>query len=80
MHPAYQLGVIELVLNEYDRATKKFGEFNSTHEGYAIIQEELDELWDAVKKNDIEDSRKEAIQVAAMAIRYLIDSRDWRKL
>ena len=58
---------------EYDKASAKFGAFNSTHEGYAIIKEELDEMWDAIKANDTNHARKEAIQVGAMALRFLTD-------
>ncbi len=50
---------------------------NSAHEGYAVLLEEVDELWDHVKvkqgKRDIAAMRKEAIQVAAMAIRFMLD-------
>jgi len=66
------------------RAAKKFPSFNSSHEGYAIILEELDELWDEVKNPGgntsphyaeelMDRQRKEAIQVAAMAIRFVYD-------
>ena len=34
----------ELVLQEIEHATKMFGKFNTYHEGYAVIKEELDEL------------------------------------
>jgi len=51
--------------------------FNSAHEGWSIIFEEVDELWDHVKmkqsKRDIGEMRKEAIQTAAMAIRFALD-------
>lgn len=45
------------------------------HEGYAIIKEELEELWDEIKKKepDREEMRKEALQVAATAIRFIED-------
>jgi len=62
---------------EYLTASVKFPEFNTAHEGYAVILEELDELWDEVKRNPEarirEAMRKEAIQVAAMALRFIID-------
>lgn len=48
--------------------------FVNQHEGYAVLLEEVDELWDDVKKNqrnyDLAAQRKEALQVAAMAIRF----------
>ncbi|MGD9724366.1 MAG: hypothetical protein AB7U76_24265 [Pirellulales bacterium] len=48
--------------------------FNSAHEGYAVLAEEVDELWEHVKTNqkrrDLVAMRKEAIQVAAMALRF----------
>jgi len=66
--------LIDEVVDEYYRATSLHGSFNSTHEGYAVIKEELDELWDEVKKNGSrKDLRAEAIQVAAMAIRFCTD-------
>jgi len=50
--------VIELVDDELVAARKKFPSFGSDHEGYAVILEELDELWDAVKANDPEHARR----------------------
>ena len=62
------------VTKEYVKATKKFSEFNSTHEGYAVILEELDELWEEIKNNSTKGPmRKEAVQVAAMGIRFMVD-------
>jgi hypothetical protein len=62
---------------EHNKAISKYSKFASTHEGYAVIHEELDELWDLVKRNKgvlgNEEMRKEAIQVAAMAIRFISD-------
>ena len=72
---------IQVVINELKRATSKNGKFNSAHEGYAILLEEVDELWDEIKWNHAYqiDAAEEAKQVAAMAIRYLIDfgKDDW---
>jgi len=65
------------VRDELQLATMKFGSFASAHEGYAVLLEEVDELWDEVKKNQnirsIEHLRQEAKQVAAMALRFMID-------
>jgi hypothetical protein len=65
---------IQISVDELLTATKKFGAFNSTHEGYAVIKEELDELWDGIRFNaDPKSLELEAKQVAAMAIRFLVD-------
>lgn len=71
---------IQEIIQEYNRATKKFGGFATAHEGYAVILEELDELWDEVKNSKYpsverhqKDMRKEAVQVAAMAFRFIVD-------
>lgn len=63
------------VLAELSGATAKFGAFASAHEGYAVILEELDELWDEVrlKTGTREGQYTEAKQVAAMAIRFMLD-------
>lgn len=66
--------VFQDVRDELNRATRSFGPMRSAHEGYSIIHEELDELWDGVKSNaPPEYMRGEAIQVAAMAIRFILD-------
>lgn len=63
------------VVWELEQAEQKFPAFNSCHEGKSVIQEELDELWDEIKKKDknMAQIEKEAIQVAAMGIRFLIN-------
>ena len=57
------------------RAMAKHKPINSPHEGYAVIQEEVDELWDRVKidKGRDWDARVEALQIAAMGLRYVLD-------
>jgi hypothetical protein len=63
------------VAHEVHRAMRKHAAMHSGHEGYAVILEELDEMWDEVKrqKADPVALRKEAIQVAAMAVRFVLD-------
>jgi|SRR6202035_1595363 len=65
--------IVREVLAELDRATALFGPFHSAHEGYAVMLEEFEELWDEIKANNAINTRKEAIQVAAMALRFLMD-------
>jgi hypothetical protein len=45
------------------------------HEGYAVILEELDELWAEIKRQAPDRARmkKEAIHVAAMGARFVLD-------
>ncbi len=64
---------VELILNEYYRAANQHPSFTTAHHGKAVIEEELDELWDHIKADNLEDSLREAIQVGAMALRYLVD-------
>jgi NTP pyrophosphatase (non-canonical NTP hydrolase) len=47
--------------------------FSSAHEGYAILLEEVEELWEEVRKKepDLERMYEEAIQVGAMTIKFL---------
>ena len=43
--------ILAMVKKEFINATEKFGKFNSYHEGYAILLEEIDEL--GLKSEDI---------------------------
>jgi hypothetical protein len=60
---------------EYREATRKFPDFHNAHEGYAVLLEEVDELWTEIcrRKRNKEAMRSEAVQVAAMAVRFLAD-------
>lgn len=66
-----------LIADELEYAMRNFPPMNSQHEGFAVLKEEVDELWDEVKvnqkKRDLEKTKKEAIQVAAMAMRFYLD-------
>lgn len=70
--------IIKDIKKEFEWALKHFGTFNNAHEGYAVLLEEVDELWENVKLNQKNQDRtqlikEEAIQVAAMAIRLIYD-------
>lgn len=58
-----------------EKAEAKHAPMRGPHEGYAVILEELDELWDEVKRQPIDPAamRKEALHVGAMAARFLKD-------
>jgi len=72
-HSRYQDAAQE-VLEEVCRAKEKFpADFNSAHEGFAVLLEEVDEMWDEVKRNNTPRSIEEAIQVGAMAVRYIAE-------
>lgn len=72
--------ILRNVAAELDRATEAYGAFASPHEGYAVLLEEVHELWDEVRKRpgvrSRADMRREATQVAAMAVRFLRDCCD----
>lgn len=69
--------VVNDVLGELNAAMKKYPSFASAHDGYAVILEEVDELWDEVKAKgrvrSHETMYREAKQVAAMGLRFMID-------
>lgn len=70
-----KLEAITLISQEYDKARQKHRPMASAHEGYAVIKEEVDELWDEIKKQHPDNANltKEAKQVAAMAVAFLIE-------
>ena len=76
---------IAAVEAEYRRSMSLFPNFNSAHEGYAVMLEEVEELWDAIRAKQHSDDldiqgrqREEAIHVGAMAIKFLVSMEAWR--
>lgn len=66
------------IKDEVIRAKKLFPtDFVNQHEAYAVLLEEVDELWDEIKKNqrnyDLAAQRKEAVQAGAMLCRLLVE-------
>lgn len=65
------------VADEAENAISRYAPFNSGHEGYAVLLEEVDELWDEVKKSPLKRDYRamhiEAMQVAAVALRFMVD-------
>jgi len=61
------------ILAEFRRARIRHKPMRGPHEGYAVLLEEVDELWDEVKANRPWMAREEAIQVGAMALAFALE-------
>lgn len=73
---AKELGeILANVGQEVANASRKQRKMASAHEGYGVILEELDESWEEIKRDNLPRARKEMVQVAAMAVRFLLDVR-----
>lgn len=66
---------VGMVLHELHEAMERFPKFASPHEGIAVIREEYLELEKEVFENRglLISARIEAMQLAAMAVRYIVD-------
>lgn len=77
----FSFDLIGDVAVELYKARLNYPPMNSLHEGYAVMLEEVEEVWQEVKKKpairDEKAIREELIQVAAMAIRTIGDCIGW---
>lgn len=69
------------IIDECKRARSLYPAFHTAHEGFAVLLEEVDELWEAVRLKQSHPDRtkkilEESNQIAAMAMRIRIDCRD----
>ena len=65
-----------LVDKELDHAMAKWpSRTDSPRHHHSVLEEEFDEFWEALKQDDFVVAEKECIQVAAMALRYLIEAK-----
>lgn len=76
---------LEQIGNSYVSARNKHAPMRGPHEGYAVLLEEVDELWAEVKRWQPQSSpthdygthqkamKKEALHVAAMALAFLVE-------
>lgn len=69
--------ILNQIGKEVADAEVKWPPMNSAHEAYAVLLEEVDELkahvWTNQKRRDLDGMRQEAVQVAAMAVRFIRD-------
>jgi hypothetical protein len=68
---------VQAIEQEYNRASSNYPPFASAHEGLAVLEEEFEELkrevFKSPKSRDYGLMKKEAVQIAAMAIRFITD-------
>jgi hypothetical protein len=62
---------IDAVTHEADRASAIYGNFNSPHEVFGVLQLEMLELAEEIHVRNWHDAREEAIQIAAVAMRFV---------
>lgn len=74
MTPQLQI-IFEAVAKELDSAIAKHPPYNSAHEAYAVIAEEVEEFWELVRKrhHDKGAMTLELVHVAVTAIRAIED-------
>lgn len=68
--------IMRLINRELDKTDIDKPKFHSNHEGFGVLKEEFDELWDEIKATkEFKRANKlmvdEAVQVAAMAIKFI---------
>jgi hypothetical protein len=67
--------LIQAILAEVERSKMHGETFASLHEAYAVMLEEVDEVWDVTRQKRRDRSgphlRKEFIQIAAMAVKAI---------
>ena len=68
--------LLPLIDKEMETAYNKYGPYHNSHEHYAVLQEEVDEWFDAIKSNISESCQYELLQVAAVALRFIIENGD----
>ncbi len=68
---------LDLITKEYEKAAAEKPPYNSPHEAYAILLEEVEEFWAEVKKkeelHDLDRMAEEVKQIGAVAMRILTD-------
>jgi len=59
--------MLKRIAERAEKVAEKYGPFVSDHEIYAVLKEELDELWDSIKAG--EPDKNEAFDIAVAAYR-----------
>jgi hypothetical protein len=68
---------IRMIIPEYNQIICKNPPLHNAHEGWAMLEQGVEQLWNEVKKDknirSDEKMRKEAILISATAMRFIID-------
>lgn len=75
--PARTTAFVLDVLEEYRRVSTEHGpRYHSAHEGWAVMWEEVDELWDEVRRKRKDRDPKamygECVQIASCALKFAV--------
>jgi len=67
------MSFLDEVIEEAEAAVKKHGQYNSLHEAFGVMLEEVEEFWDEVKLKRSKRSKKriraELKQIAAVCLK-----------
>jgi len=71
------MSFVDEVAEELVSVRKRQKPFNSFHEGWGVMAEEMDEFWEEVRKRpskrDLKNMRRELVQIAGIAQRIAED-------
>lgn len=68
--------IFSQLADRLDKAYAKHPSYDSAYHGISVIREEFEELWEEVRKDNYgEPMTQEALDVAATAIRFILDVR-----
>ena len=69
--------IFQLVKEQVETNQRNWEAYNSAHEAFGVLLEEVDELkahvWTKQKNRDLDAMRRECFDVAAVAIRFAFD-------
>lgn len=67
------MSILDEIAEEADRAVKKHGQYNSLHEAYGVLVEEVAEFFEEVRKKrskrNRDNIRQELVQIAAVCLK-----------
>jgi len=66
--------LLDPLIREMKYGRAHYGRFHSAHEQYAVMLEEVEEWWAAIRGNCADCAQYELLQILAIALRYIIES------